>query len=197
MQADSVKNIFQVLDYLSRWLQRKRKYLSDARTLNARTTANSLDFDELKEVGQISSVEKIVAAIPSATIARRAMDCRAFSRALFHWEQHLRTELDSGRIRPHSSEQDAILDRLQDIYTQIDEPDGIEGISAQLHFVGESTQVLEHRVHGRWAAAQSWYELELSEAPNNEALQSELLSCLRDSGQFGEQPVYCSTHCDC
>ena len=79
-----------------------------------------------------------------------------------------------------------LYQRLQDIYSQIDEPDGIEGISAHMHVITVDQQVLEHRKAGRWTAVQSWYELELSENPGNPEVQLNLLTSLRESGQHGE-----------
>lgn len=78
-----------------------------------------------------------------------------------------------------------LYERLQQIYTQIDEPDGIEGISSYLQVLDIDQQILEHRKAGRWTAAQSWYELLLSEQPEDCNVQYNLLTCLRESGQHG------------
>ncbi|KAF9892395.1 serine/threonine-protein kinase M1 [Aspergillus nanangensis] len=45
------------------------------------------------------------------------------------------------------------------------------------------SQVLEHRKAGRWAPAQSWYELQLENEPNNSEAQWNLFTCLKESGQ--------------
>lgn len=173
---------------MSRWLQRKRKQLNDARLAGARGTVNSGDFDEVTEIAHISSIEQVFIDIPADVIASRATECRSFSRALYHWEEHLREERDLGRIKEHSEEEQEILGELQRIYTQIDEPDGIEGISAHLQIMeaDPETTVLEYRLHGRWAAAQSWYELELEKDPTNEGKHLDLLSCFKESGQLSK-----------
>ncbi|RQM07136.1 hypothetical protein DH86_00003467, partial [Scytalidium sp. 3C] len=83
-----------------------------------------------------------------------------------------------------------LLERLQEIYTQIDEPDGIEGISAHLPVLNIEQQILGHRKAGRWSAAQSWYEIKLAENPKDYEAQSSLLTCLKESGQHeGTQAV--------
>ncbi|KAF2097301.1 hypothetical protein NA57DRAFT_41563 [Rhizodiscina lignyota] len=177
------ENVFQVLDYLSRWLQQKRKYINELRAAGSRGTVNSVDFDEVHEIAHISSVERILSTIPPGILARRAMECHSFDRALFHWEQYLRAEREKGRIEENSPDHEDILLRLQDTYVQIDEPDGIQGISAHLHILDPEQQILDHRINGRWAAAQSWYELELEDNPHDEKLQMDLLTCLSDSWQ--------------
>jgi serine/threonine-protein kinase ATR len=74
---------------------------------------------------------------------------------------------------------ETLYERLQEIYTQIDEPDGIEGISAHLHVLNIDQQIIEHRKAGRWTAAQSWYELLLNDRPEDVDVQVNLLTCLR------------------
>ncbi|KOS20730.1 Protein kinase rad3 [Escovopsis weberi] len=76
-----------------------------------------------------------------------------------------------------------LLQRLQDIYANIDEPDGLEGISAHLQVLDINQQILSHKKAGRWAAAQSWYEMQLAEKPNDLTVQLGLLNCLKQAGQ--------------
>lgn len=126
--------VFRVLDYLARWVQERQV-----------KSRGALDEEVVK-------VASVLAIIPSEIIADRAVECKSYSRALFYWEQHIRQV----RVRDVSSETNTkLLERLQDIYAQIDEPDGIEGISAHLHVLDIEQQVLGHRRAGRWTAAQS------------------------------------------
>jgi serine/threonine-protein kinase ATR len=45
---------------------------------------------------------------------------------------------------------------------------------------------MEDRKAGRWTAAQSWYEIALAEKPNDIETQVNLLTCLKESGQYGK-----------
>lgn len=170
--------------------------MTDSRIAGARGTVNSIDFDEMKEISQISSVERIFSAIPSSVIAQRATDCHSYPRALFHWEAYLREE----RTRGHDDcdDLDYVYLRMQRIYAEIDEPDGIEGISSHLHILDPEQQVLELKKNGKWEAAQSWYELEMLENEDQAGSQLGLLTCLRESGQQGELtvPVRTSAYAD-
>lgn len=134
------------------------------------------------DASQVKAVESLLASIPPEVISKRAVECRSFSRALFHWEQYIR---QSRKKQTDSKDIEPLFQRLQDIYSQIDEPDGIEGISNHLHALNIDQQVLEHRKAGRWATAQSWYELQLEKEPNNVDAQWNLLTCLKESGQQG------------
>ncbi|KAJ0162818.1 Protein kinase rad3 [Colletotrichum tanaceti] len=155
--------VFRVLDYASRWLQEKiaqRKNDNDAPA--------------------IARVEDLLSMIPPVLISQRAMDCKEYPRALFHLEQHAQ-QLEVEKSDPR--QQTFLLEQLQDIYTQIDEPDGLEGISAHLHVLDINQQILSHKKAGRYTAAQTWYEIKLAEEPDNIDVQVDLLNCLKQSGQ--------------
>jgi serine/threonine-protein kinase ATR len=112
---------------------------------------------------------------------------------LFHWEQYIRKCNSQVEVNEQSNPE-ALYQRLQNIYSQIDEPDGIEGISSHLSALDIDQQVLEHRKAGRWATAQSWYELQLEKDSANVEAQWNLVTCLKESGQQGNYApsnLYC------
>nr|XP_036588838.1 protein kinase Rad3 (phosphatidylinositol 3) [Colletotrichum truncatum]KAF6800480.1 protein kinase Rad3 (phosphatidylinositol 3) [Colletotrichum truncatum] len=155
--------VFRVLDYASRWLQEK----------NARRKSDS-------DLPAIARVEELLSTIPPVLISQRAMDCREYPRALFHLEQHAQ-QMEVEQSDP--KQRTLLLEQLQEIYTQIDEPDGLEGISAHLHVLDINQQILSHKKAGRYTAAQTWYEIKLAEEPSNIDVQVDLLNCLKQSGQ--------------
>lgn len=157
------------MDYLGRWIQERQIKASQSRGQDSAEP-------------EIAKINAVLGMIPPEIIATRALECKSYSRALFYWEQHIRS-VKKATISP---EQDtALLERLQEIYSQIDEPDGIEGISAHMQVVDINQQILGHRKAGRWTAAQSWYEIQLAEKPEDVDVQMNLLTCLRESGQLG------------
>ncbi|KFY81056.1 hypothetical protein V499_00169 [Pseudogymnoascus sp. VKM F-103] len=166
--------IFRVLDYLARWAQEEKAALG---LLSTRT--NSDTEEKSRRHLRLQLVAKLLSAIPAQIISRRAVECKSYARALFHWEAHIRKVRKNNEPIPKS-----MLLRLQDIYTQIDEPDGIEGISAHLYVLDIDQQVLGHRKAGRWTAAQSWYEIKLAENPSDTEAQVNLLDCMKESGQY-------------
>lgn len=131
----------------------------------------------------VANVNIVLEMIPPEVISARAVECKSYSRALFYWEQHIRDVRKKDNSAKTST---ALLEHLQEIYTQIDEPDGIEGISAHLQVVDINQQILGHRKAGRWTTAQSWYEIQLAERPSDLDVKLNLLTCLRESGQLGK-----------
>jgi serine/threonine-protein kinase ATR len=186
LSLNIMQNVFQVLDYFAHWLQEKRKAVSEARNMSVKTGRGPTEMEQLKDISQISCVERILQSIPAEIISKRAVECGSFARALFHWEQYIRQEKKKFEAMNKPFVQDELLERLQFIYAQIDEPDSIEGISAHLRVLNPEQQIMEHRKAGRWTAAQSWYELSLADKPDDSEAQINLLTCLKESGQYGK-----------
>jgi serine/threonine-protein kinase ATR len=166
--------VFKAIDYLSRWVQEKTKSFPRSRS------AAEKHSDEVT----ISRVETVISRIPPKVIASRAVDCKSYARALFHLEQYIRYLAEDGSIG--DAEQDDLYEKLQEIYMEIDEPDGIEGISSCIHALTMEQQILEDRKAGRWAAVQNWYEVQLEDRPNDAEVQHRLFESLKESGQYGE-----------
>lgn len=123
-------------------------------------------------------------AIPPELVSLRAIDCKQYARALFHLEPHILRQKEEQGDDAGSIQQ--ALDSLQNVYANIDEPDGLEGVSANLKVIDLNQQVLSHRKAGRWSRAQTWCEVQLAEDPTNVDVQLDLLNCLKESGQYGK-----------
>lgn len=165
---------------MSRWVQEKQVKMRQRKGYDTRWSHP--DEETVPPELGIQRVEALLSSIPAEIISTRAVECEAYSRALFHWEQHIRQARAADATE---AEVNPLLERLQKIYSQIDEPDGVDGISAHLHVLDIDQQILGHRKAGRWTAAQSWYEIKLSEEPDNADVQVNLLHCLKESGQHG------------
>ena len=178
------ETVFNCLDYMCIWLREKKKAVADIRANAYRTGQSPNDFNEIQDQGQIETIEQFLAAIPANLVATRAMECGTYARALFNWEQYIRQSRPLIPLASTEAVGDEMNDRLIDIYAQIDEPDGLEGISAHLTILSDEQQATLHARAGRWTAAQAWYELQLAERPNDEELQTSLLQCLRETGRY-------------
>ncbi|KAL2269062.1 hypothetical protein VTJ83DRAFT_3908 [Remersonia thermophila] len=155
--------VFRIIDYCMRWLQVKR-------------SQQGLKERDLK---WIRWVEGLISSLDPELISQRAVDCNEYARALFFLEPHIQ----SREKKADKEEKDRLLQSLQSIYTQVDDPDGLEGVSAHLQHVTLDQQALNHRKAGRWTAAQTWYEIRLAECPDDADIQIDLLTCLKESGQ--------------
>lgn len=141
-------------------------------------------------------IQKRLDSIPPELVSQRAIDCKQYARALFHLEPHiLRQQEEHGNDAENIQQ---ALDSLQNVYAHIDEPDGLEGVSANLKVIDLKQQILSHRKAGRWSRAQTWCEVQLAEDPHNTDVQIDLLTCLKESGQYGKNtisPEALACHC--
>lgn len=176
-------------------MQEKKKSIANIKSPGTRSGRSPSEAELERDVIQISSVEAVLATIPTDVISRRAVECKSYARALFHWEQFIRQQRDQDSMANRTIELEPLYERFQEIYTQIDEPDGIEGISTHLQVLNIDQQILEHRKAGRWTAAQSWYELQLIEKPDDLDVQFNLLTSLKESGQHGNKALQSSLVC--
>ena len=84
-------------------------------------------------------------------------------------------------------------EKLHEIYAQLDEWDGMEGMSTLILVPTLEHQIREHESTGRWASAQRCWEVRLQESPDNVEFHLGLLRCLRNLGHYGSfffLPVY-------
>ena len=152
--------------------------------MNAKFSKKTTEFEESRDIAQIKTVEQALSEIPAQLISKRAVECGSYARALFHWEQFIRQQKDK-KVDNTAHNTDSWYQNLLDIYLKIDEPDAIEGVSTHLQLMTVDDQVLEHKKAGRWAAVQSWHELQLAERPDDPNVQLDLLRSLGESGSYG------------
>ncbi|KAG5944560.1 hypothetical protein E4U60_005826 [Claviceps pazoutovae] len=156
--------VFRCVDYAMRWIQAKR----------------AVEKQSAESKQSIARVQSLLDRIPAELISQRATDCNEYARALFHLEHHAQ-KLEQQNQEPE--DRNLLLERLQNIYANIDEPDGLEGISSQLQALDINQQILSHKKAGRWSAAQTWYEMQLAESPGRTDVRVDLLYCLKQAGQ--------------
>ncbi|PSR90721.1 phosphatidylinositol 3 [Coniella lustricola] len=170
--------VFRVIDYCMRWIQVKKAWQPD------KAEAANVALVQQKRTRNAASIALIQArldAIPAELLAQRAIDCKQYARALFHLEPHILRQQQA--LGDSAVSVNQALDSLQHVYAQIDEPDGLEGVSACLKVIDLNQQILSHKKAGRWSRAQTWCEVLLAEQPNNADVQLDLLTCLKESGQ--------------
>ena len=173
------QSVFLFVDYLQKWLRVRRKQIMDLKISLAKKANRYMTADEGVEVDPaISRIEGVLSALPPDLMANASFQCGSYARALFHWEQYLR---DSEKEPPEEG-MDALYAKWQEIYTHLEEPDGIEGISAKLKLQTFEQQILEHENAGHWSAAQSCFELALQQDPEDLNLQKRFLNCIKQSG---------------
>jgi serine/threonine-protein kinase ATR len=160
----SAQVVFQLMDHLSKWLRKSR--LDNGRQSSSRP------------------VEELLSSIDTSLVANAAMKSGAFARSLRNFEERIVF------LRTKENRSDADLqthfESLHEIYAELDEPDGMEGVSAFVVSPSLDLQIREHESTGRWTAAQSCWEVHLQHDPENVKFQVGLLRSLQNLGHYGE-----------
>jgi serine/threonine-protein kinase ATR len=160
--------IFDLMDHLSKWLRQNRV----ART--GTTDRNN----------HVKSVEGVLSSIEAELMANAALQSKAYARSLRSYEQRIyHLKRNNGR---KDAELQEYYERIHQIYAELDEPDGMEGISTFVIAPSLQHQIREHESTGRWTSAQSCWEVRLQAQPDDVRFHVGLLKCLRNLGHYGE-----------
>jgi serine/threonine-protein kinase ATR len=170
------------MDHLGQWIRLKRMEIHKLQRQARRSRSTAAADLEASRLA-VTQVESVISAIPQDLMANAAFRCKAFARALLNFEKRvvsLRT-IDS---RSDEDLQD-IYEKLHEIYADLDEPDGMEGISTKIISPTMAHQIREHESTGRWTSAQSCWEVHLQLNPNDAESHIGLLKCLLNLGHYG------------
>lgn len=166
----SAQVVFTILDHMSVWQRNRRRE-------RQRTTRQKRDPVD-KALGR---VDQLMQAISQDLMAKASLKCRAFARSLLNFEQQIRT------LRKEGAPVDQLQECFEDlhlIYANLEEPDGMEGVSTQVLLPSLDHQIREHESTGRWTSAQSCWEVKIQEKPDSLEFHVGLLRCLRNLGHY-------------
>ena len=114
------------------------------------------------------------------SLADCAYNCGEYSRSLLYYEKYIRELTDinnDGRLQD-------LYSRLQLIYSSLDEPDSILGISTKIIRPTIEQQLLQHQSLGNWDIALNCYEL--MGIDQNKELEIGRITCLKNLGQLSK-----------
>ncbi len=168
----TAQTLFTIMDHIGVWMRRKRQDL--ART--SRRPRIAQGGEDL-----LVGVESTMLRIPQELLAQASLQCKAYSRALLNFELRVRTMRVQGK---GDHDLQSYYENMHRIYANLDEPDGMEGISTRVISPSLEHQIREHESTGRWTSAQSCWEVELQQRPNDPELHLGLLRCLRNLGHY-------------
>ncbi|KAJ3333865.1 hypothetical protein HDU76_002191 [Blyttiomyces sp. JEL0837] len=167
----------------------RRKDVGKRKKAQARKIGRSLSSEEEDESDSLChAVEVFLAKVPQELIAKASYNCRAYARSLMHFEQHIRAE----RMLKNDYEMQPLYYFLQKIYSHLDEPDGMEGITYLFLNPTLEQQILHHISGGRWTFAQSCYEMAVQLYPQSLQMHTGLIDCLKRLGYYGSI-MFCIT----
>ncbi|KAJ9093722.1 hypothetical protein QFC21_006318 [Naganishia friedmannii] len=180
----SAQAVFDLLDHFSRWVQHQKTVIirdyRGGRIEKISDPERRAEYQYLME--QIPKVEGLLNSIDAELQAEAALITQAYARSLRGFETRM------AALRRSQKRTDADLqpyyEYLHRIYADLDEPDGMEGVSTFIISPSMDHQIREHESVGRWTSAQSCWEVKLQDNADNLDLHLGLARCLRSLGHY-------------
>ncbi|XP_007041728.2 PREDICTED: serine/threonine-protein kinase ATR isoform X1 [Theobroma cacao] len=185
-----IQAVFTLLDNLGQWvddvkqeLALSQSYQSSASRQQAskskdQSSALSASQDQL--LVQCKYVSELLSAIPKVTLARASFRCQAYARSLMYFESYVRGK--SGSFNPAAERsgifEDEDISYLMEIYSCLDEPDGLSGLACLRKLLSLQDQLLINKKAGNWAEVLTACEQALQMEPTSVQRHSDVLNCL-------------------
>ncbi|EIW76220.1 hypothetical protein CONPUDRAFT_158248 [Coniophora puteana RWD-64-598 SS2] len=176
----SAQVVFMLLDHISKYVRILRQDIANRKSDNKRTRAQQMAVEGEDLLIRLDSV---TSNINHELMAKAALQCQAYERALMHFEQQI-TVIRERQEGAQKKDLTPYYDKLHEIYAQLDEPDGMEGISTLILSPSLEHQIRQHESTGHWTSAQSCWEVRLQQDPDNLDFHLGLLRCLRNLGHY-------------
>lgn len=164
------------MDKLNTWRRARLVYVT--KRYKRRDTETEIDA----QLFYTKKIDALFSSLPQNMVADAAFNAKSHARALLNYERIL---YGLGSKKPVSQLQN-YYERLHNIYAELNEPDGMEGVSVSIISPSLEHQIREHEMTGRWTSAQSCWEVQLQLEPENPASHLGLLRCLRNLGHYGK-----------
>jgi serine/threonine-protein kinase ATR len=195
----STQTVFTLLDSLGQWLDDCKQggivttnhpSSTTTTTTPSKGTRGSAKAEAQLETTRIArrleNVSKLLAAIPKQSLAGASYRCQAYARALLYFESHVREK--SGALNPAAEKSGTFTDNdvtfLLDIYSGLEEPDGLSGISRLRKCSTLQDQILINEKAGNWGEALTCCEQALQMEPNSVTRHLGVLDCLLNMGHL-------------
>ncbi|KAG0625577.1 hypothetical protein M758_2G066000 [Ceratodon purpureus] len=192
----STQTVFTLLDNLGQWLDDCKQggpimpSLPSASTTPSKGTRGSAKAEaqqeSIRHARRLENVSQLLAAIPKQALAGASFRCQAYARALLYFESYVREK--SGALNPaaeksgHFTDEDVTF--LLDIYSGLEEPDGLSGISRLRKCSTLQDQILINEKAGNWGEALTCCEQALQMEPSSVTRHLGVLDCLLNMGHL-------------
>lgn len=185
-----IQAVFTLLDNLGQWVDDVEQELALSQPLQSSNSKQqavrlkdqsmALPKDSNQVLVQCKHVSELLGAIPKFTLARASFRCQAFARSLLYFESYVWDK--SGSFNPASEWscgvfEDGDISFLMEIYSGLDEPDGLSGLASLRKSKSLEDHLLINKKAGNWAEVLTSCEQALEMEP---AVQrhSDVLNCL-------------------
>ncbi|CAL1372888.1 unnamed protein product [Linum trigynum] len=184
-----IQAVFTLLDNLGQWVDDVEQEIALSQSTQSTTSrkqgSKSKDHntslpDQDQLLVQCKHVSELLDAVPKVTLARASFRCQAYARSLMYFESHVREK--SGAFNPAAETsgtfEDEDISYLMEIYSCLDEPDGLSGLASLRKSMSLQDQLLLNKKAGNWAEVLTSCEQALQMEALSIQRHSDVLNCL-------------------
>ncbi|KAL8556534.1 hypothetical protein ACS0TY_004111 [Phlomoides rotata] len=184
-----IQAVFTLLDNLGQWVDDVQQELAlsqpiyssnPKQQIKLKGQSVTLPKDSNQMLIQFKHVSELLGAIPKVTLAKASFRCQAYARSLLYFESYVRDK--SGAFNPASESSGVFKDEdisfLMEIYSGLDEPDGLSGLASLRKSKCLQDHLLINKKAGNWAEVLFSCEQALQLEPFSVQKQSDVLNCL-------------------
>ena len=185
-----IQAVFTLLDNLGQWVDDIEQDLalspsvrpssSKQQALKPKHQSQNSVMDNDQLIIQCKYVSELLSAIPKVTLAKASLRCQAYARSLMYFESSVRGK--SGSFNPAAERsgifEDEDVSHLMEIYSCLDEPDGLSGVASLRKSLILQDQILIKKKAGNWGEVLTYCEQALQMEPTSVHRHSDVLNCL-------------------
>lgn len=185
-----IQAVFTLLDNLGQWVDDVEQGLSLSQSgqpssskhsvAKSKESSSNVRVDQEQLLVQCRYVSQLLDAIPKITLARASLSCQAYARSLMYFESYVRGK--SGSFNPAAERsgifEDEDISYLMEIYSYLDEPDGLSGLACLRKSLRLQDELLINKKAGNWAEVLTFCEQALHMEPSSVQRHSDVLNCL-------------------
>ncbi|KAG0457231.1 hypothetical protein HPP92_022388 [Vanilla planifolia] len=183
-----IQAIFTLLDNLGQWVDDLKQEVALSQSYQMQTSkqppkgkgTNEIISNADQLMVQCSNVSELLSAIPKVSLARASLRCHAYARALMYYESYVLEK--SGSFNPAAESSGFFSDEdisfLMEIYSGLEEPDGLSGLANLRKSSTLQDQLLINEKAGNWAEVLTFCEQALRMEPDSIQRHSGVLNCL-------------------
>ncbi|KAJ4962511.1 hypothetical protein NE237_022450 [Protea cynaroides] len=185
-----IQAVFTLLDNLGQWVDDVKQEIALSQSLQSsvskqqavKASGQTMDPSTISDqlLIQCNNVSELLGAIPKVTFAKASFRCQAYARSLMYFESHVRGK--SGSFNPAAERngnfEDGDVSFLMEIYSGLDEPDGLSGLAHLRKSSSLHDQLLINKKAGNWAEVLTSCEQALRMEPISAQRHSDVLNCL-------------------
>ncbi|XP_022748509.1 serine/threonine-protein kinase ATR-like isoform X3 [Durio zibethinus] len=185
-----IQAVFTLLDNLGQWVDDVKQELALSQSFQSpasrQQASKSKDQNSVLSesqdqlILQCKYVSELLSVIPKITLARASFRCQAYARSLMYFESYVQGKSGSFNLAAERSGifEDEDISYLMEIYSCLDEPDGLSGLACLRKSLSLQDQLLINKKAGNWAEVLTACEQALQMEPTSVQRHSDVLNCL-------------------